>query len=119
MSTIGFQVGSYDSTGVFAPAVGPTTNALAFSGAACSNDYITIPFGGSALGAATTVDKFCGAFLNAITASAASAPVFTSQMPFVLDFVTNGNEQDAAAAAGGVEASRGDEIQYSQSTTCP
>ena len=117
VSTIGFQVGSYDSTGVFAPSVGPTTNALAFSGAACSNDYITIPFGGSTLGATTTVDKFCGAFLNAISASTASATVFSSQLPFVIDFVSNGNEQDAAA--GGVEVSRGYQIYYSQSTTCP
>ena len=105
--------------------MGPTTAleslllqcALAFSGAACSNDYITIPFGGSTLGATTTVDKFCGAFLNAITASTASATVFSSQLPFVIDFVSNGNEQDAAA--GGVEVSRGYQIYYSQSTTCP
>jgi len=122
VAAIGFQVGSYDTNGDLSPPIA-TANMIAHSGAACSNDYLSIPFGGSALGATVplvpTVDRFCGAFLNAITASTASATVFSSQQPFVVTFVTNGNEQELLQKDGGSELSRGYQIYYAQSTTCP
>jgi len=118
VGTTGFEVGSYNPAGTFSAALA-TANVEGYTGAGCSNDYLTIPFGGATLGATTTVDKFCGAFLNAASPSTVNAPVFSSQQPYVVNFYTNGNEQDNAAAAGGEEKARGYEISYTQSTTCP
>jgi len=89
-----------------------TTATTSAVGDTCTDDYVIIAGGDTALvNSATSKDRFCGSTLNSIAGQNAGAAVLTQRMPYMLGVFTNGAEVDAANAA---EASKGFQIAYEQ-----
>ena len=104
---------SYSST---AFSVSGSAAAAAVGPAACTTDFVTIPFGGSSTADPTSSgSSFCGQILSH-TAAAAQAAVLTKNQPFLLG--VNFDSGEVGPGTTQETGTAGFAITYSQSTTC-
>ena len=94
---------------------GPAATATANRGDTCSQDFIIIAGGATAVGGTTNYDRFCGTLFNAIDNSNTGITIFANKQPFQVGVYMDGAEYNPSTSVS--EASLGFYLYYKQ-TAC-